>query len=72
VTLNTEHVFGVEVPQQLPITLSPREHLAYAWLPWREAADRAFSWSNAEAIRELPRRVAGAAALGLRGKPPVA
>lgn len=56
VTHNTEHVFGVQVPRPLEITLSAREHLAYAWLPWREAADRAFSWSNAEAIRELPRR----------------
>jgi len=26
------------------------------WLPWREAADKVFSWSNAEAIRELPAR----------------
>ena len=53
VTHNTEHVFAVEVPGRIGIRLSPREHLAYAWLPWREAADRAFSWSNAEAIREL-------------------
>ncbi|MGZ8202118.1 MAG: dihydroneopterin triphosphate diphosphatase [Burkholderiales bacterium] len=56
VTHNTEHVFAVEVPRPLDITLSPREHLRYAWLPWREAADRAFSWSNAEAIRELAER----------------
>lgn len=56
VTHNTEHVFAVEVPRPLDITLSPREHLRYAWLPWREAADRAFSWSNAEAIRELAGR----------------
>jgi dATP pyrophosphohydrolase len=58
VTHNTEHVFGVEVPEPLEITLSPREHLAYAWMPWRGAAERAFSWSNAEAIRQLPQRVA--------------
>jgi dATP pyrophosphohydrolase len=56
VTHNTEHVFGVEVPEPLAITLAPREHLAYAWLPWREAAERAFSWSNAQAIRQLPQR----------------
>ena len=58
VTHNTEHVFALEVPGLVPITLSPREHLAYGWFPWREAADRAFSWSNAEAIRELPQRTA--------------
>lgn len=56
VTHNTEHVFGLELPAQLPVRLSPREHLAYAWLPWETAAERVFSWSNAEAIRELPGR----------------
>jgi dATP pyrophosphohydrolase len=58
VTHNTEHVFAVEVPERIGIRLSPREHLAYAWVPWREAAERAFSWSNAEAIRELASRCA--------------
>ena len=57
VTQNTEHVFGLLVPRLLEITLAPREHLRYAWLPWREAAERVFSWSNAEAIRDLPQRV---------------
>jgi dATP pyrophosphohydrolase len=56
VTHNTEHVFAVEVPRRIGITLSPREHLAYAWLPWEEAARRVFSWSNADAIRELAER----------------
>ena len=60
VTHNTEHVFGLEVPELTEITLAPREHVAYAWLPWRDAADKAFSWSNAEAIRELPQRIAAA------------
>ena len=52
---NTEHVFGLTVPRRLPVTLNPREHLAHQWLPWREAADRCFSPSNAEAILQLPR-----------------
>ena len=52
---NTEHVFGLTVPRDIPVTLAPREHLAYCWLPWREAADRVFSFSNAEAILQLPR-----------------
>ena len=55
VTHNTEFVFGLRVPRELPIVLAPREHLAHAWLPWRAAADRCFSASNAEAILQLPR-----------------
>ncbi len=56
VTHNTEHVFGLCVPQPLPVTIAPREHLQYAWLPWEDAAQRCFSWSNVQAIRELPAR----------------
>ena len=55
VTHNTEHVFGLRVPRDLPITLSPREHTALVWLPWRDAADKCFSASNAEAVLQLPR-----------------
>jgi len=50
-------VFGLQVPAGMPITLSPREHVNYVWLPYREAADRCFSPSNAEAILQLPARV---------------
>jgi dATP pyrophosphohydrolase len=55
VTHNTEHVFGLTVPGRVPVRLSPREHTAFVWLPWREAADRCFSPSNAEAVLHLPR-----------------
>jgi dihydroneopterin triphosphate diphosphatase len=55
VTHNTEFVFGLRVPRSVPVVLSPREHTALVWLPWREAADRCFSPSNAEAILQLPR-----------------
>lgn len=61
VTHNIEHVFGLQVPTPLAVTLAPKEHLRYEWLPWRDAADKVFSWSNAEAIRELPQRVAAEA-----------
>jgi len=54
-THNTEHVFGVTVPAGTAVTLHPREHTAYVWLPWEQAADRCFSPSNAEAILLLPR-----------------
>ena len=57
ITHNTEHVFGLMVPAGTAIRLNPREHLAWQWLPWREAADACFSPSNAEAILQLPRRL---------------
>lgn len=52
---NTERVFGLQVPARQAVALNPREHTAYAWLDWREAADRCTSPSNAEAILLLPR-----------------
>ncbi len=55
VTHNTEHVFGLTIPKQVEPVLT--EHLAWRWLPWREAAEQCFSWSNAQAIQELPARV---------------
>ena len=56
VTHNLERVLGLRVPQGTPVRLSPREHRAARWLPWREAADACFSPSNAEAILQLPQR----------------
>ncbi|HKX95657.1 MAG TPA: dihydroneopterin triphosphate diphosphatase [Methylibium sp.] len=55
VTHNTEHVYGLQVPAGTAVRLAPREHLQQVWLPWREAADRCFSPSNAEAVLQLPR-----------------
>jgi len=54
VTRNTEHVFGLCVPDGTAVTLNPREHTDHVWLPYREAADKCFSPSNAEAILLLP------------------
>ena len=59
VTHNTEQVFGLTVPAGTPVVLAPREHLNFVWLPWREAADRCFSPSNAEAVLHLPRLATG-------------
>lgn len=55
VLTNTERVFGLCLPKTMPVVMSPREHTAFAWLPWQEAADRCYSPSNAEAILWLPR-----------------
>lgn len=52
---NTERVFGLEVPSYTCVGLNPREHTAFAWHAWHEAADRCAAASNAEAILLLPR-----------------
>ena len=53
VTRNTEHWFALQVPDNTPIKLSPREHVAYQWLPFAEAVKKCFSPSNGEAILKL-------------------
>jgi dihydroneopterin triphosphate diphosphatase len=55
VTRNTEHVFSLCVKAQTHVALSPSEHTAFQWLPYRAAADACYSPSNAEAILLLPR-----------------
>jgi len=55
VTRNTERLFGLQVPVGTPVTLNPREHTAYQWLPLAEAVQRCYSPSNAEAILMLPK-----------------
>ena len=56
VLYNSEHVFSLALPRALPVTISAAEHLAFEWLPWREAAAKCFSWSNRDAIRLLGER----------------
>lgn len=65
VTRNVEHWFSLQVPPGKEVTLSPREHVAYLWLPYEEAAARCFSSSNRDAILQLPERLreAGRAAV---------
>ena len=53
VTSNVEHQFALVLPSVLPIQLAPDEHLQYAWVDWREAAQRVFSWTNVDAIKRL-------------------
>lgn len=54
---NTEHVFSLCLPGPCAVTIAAGEHLAYRWLPWRDAAAACFSWTNRDAILELPRRL---------------
>lgn len=58
VTRNVEHVFSLQVAAAQPVTVAPDEHLNYCWLPFREAAEKCFSWSNHDAILILPEKLA--------------
>ena len=51
---NLEHVFSLALPNQPVIQLDPREHSEYRWLGRVQAAATVWSWSNREAILELP------------------
>ena len=53
VTHNIEHFFSLCVPAGIHVAIAPGEHLAYRWLPWREAAAACFSWTNRDAILML-------------------
>lgn len=53
VTKNTEHWFSLLVPDTTQVQLAPREHVAYQWLPFAEAATKCFSPSNGAAILQL-------------------
>ena len=56
VTHNTEHVFSLEVPDGQAVRIAPEEHLDYCWLPWQQAAEKCFSWSNRDAIVMLAKQ----------------
>ncbi len=56
VTHNTEHLFGLLLPNILPIKMAPDEHVQYEWVDWREAAKRVFSWTNIDALSKLGER----------------
>jgi len=56
VTHNTERAFAFSMKEICPVTLADEEHTASAWLPWREAEAKCFSWSNRDAIRLVAER----------------
>lgn len=56
VTENREHLFGLLLPNPLPVKLAPDEHVRYEWVDWREAAKRVFSWTNVDALKRLGER----------------
>ena len=56
VSENTEHFFSLELPAEVPITVSPGEHSEYAWVSFAEAIERVFSWTNRDALLHLARQ----------------
>jgi dihydroneopterin triphosphate diphosphatase len=56
-THGTEHVFSLCVPRDTPVTLAPREHKSFIWLPWQSATIKSRSWTNQAAIDNLPLRI---------------
>lgn len=56
VTENREHLFGLLLPNSVPVKLAPNEHVRYEWVDWREAAKRVFSWTNVDALKRLGER----------------
>lgn len=56
ITHNAEHVFSLRLPERLPVRICAEEHLAFQWLPWAEAAEKVFSWTNRQAILMLPEK----------------
>ena len=58
VTHNTEHVFGLCLPDRAPIVLNSREHLQHVWLDFDKAAALCFSYTNHDAVLDVPRRLA--------------
>ncbi len=53
VIYNTEHIFGLELPEKLPVTLSPNEHIDFKWVTLEEAKKKVFSWTNVKALEKL-------------------
>jgi len=56
VSHNLEHVFSVCLPAAQAVRLAAAEHRDQCWLPWQEAAQKCFSWTNQDAILMLPLR----------------
>lgn len=50
---NIEHFFSLELADEQPVTVSPQEHLEYAWVPFEQAVEKVFSWTNRDALLHL-------------------
>ncbi len=53
VSHNHEKVFAVKLDREVVVKLNPQEHVAQQWLPRKQAAALASSWTNRDAILRL-------------------
>ena len=44
---------AANLPVETAIQVSPGEHSEYRWLPFAEAAQQVFSWTNRDALQRL-------------------
>ena len=51
---NVEYEFRLRVEGQPAIQLDPLEHSAFAWVSVSDAIERAWSWTNRDALENLP------------------
>jgi dihydroneopterin triphosphate diphosphatase len=56
VTENVEHLWYLEIPERVDVTLNPAEHSAYQWLALEDAIRRVTSWTNRNALIRLRQR----------------
>jgi len=50
---NVEHLWYLEVPEQIAVTPNPAEHCAYRWLALDAAIALATSWTNRQGLERL-------------------
>tara|TARA_B110000238_G_scaffold193138_1_gene229226 strand:- start:109 stop:567 length:459 start_codon:yes stop_codon:yes gene_type:complete len=50
---NTEHIFGLELPNKVEITIAPKEHNDFKWVSLDVAKELVFSWTNVKALEKL-------------------
>ncbi len=53
ITENTERVFTLGLPDRAPVKLNKAEHSQYCWLPYEQAVEKVWSWTNKAAIRAV-------------------
>ncbi len=53
VHINREHWFYLPLMARRSVRINPREHAEFRWFPLQEAARRASSWTNRDAILSL-------------------
>ena len=55
VTQNLEHAYALKLPQRVPVTLNPAEHLQFRWLSAQDAIETVSSHTNRAVIEQLRR-----------------